>query len=966
MKYWQFTRVRSRFVLWFLLVALLPLILVSVILYHQRVQAIKIREFQKLVAIRDLKTDRIIAWLQEREGDVRTMAGDPELRTLETQANGELSLTRDMTDIRLARELLLRYLHNYHAFFEIFFIHRTSGRILLSTTLAHEGLEVTRTPYFIVPLETQKLFIQDIYYSEMDRTLTMAFSLPVFGLHNPKQIIGVLVAKIDLQNTLYSLLLNRTGMGDSGETLIVNQDLMALNNLRWHNQAPLQLQITATAAVLAAQGKTGIIETTDYRGKPVLAAYTYLPDMQWGLVAKQDLAELYEPIAFMLWQMVFLLGAASLVVIVIALILTKNISEPIITLNTISQKIADGNLSLRFPVQRKDELGALSRSLNKMTTALESRAELQQRSLDFSTFMMSADDVSEFRASLTRFLVEKTRSCLGVYYLLDPADRVFHPVFSLGAQRDRLRSFSADRFEGEWGHVLARKELSHITGLSERTQFIFITTAGDMRPSELLSIPIILDHTVEAIISLATLHEYTPMDLEFLKQNWFSVNTKFMSLHAVEHIKSLAQELHVKNRELKVQAEELQEQSRELEHQNIELAEKNRQIQEANRLKSEFLSNMSHELRTPLNSVIALSHVLLLQGSGRLSSEECHYLEIIERNGKHLLSLINDVLDLSKIEAGKIDIRLSLFSLRELIDSVKETLLPLVGEKDVELHVNIADDFPPLMSDQAKLRHILQNLVGNAIKFTDQGRIEIKATYTDASCELVIQDTGIGISSDDLPHIFEAFRQVDGSTSRRYEGAGLGLSIVARYVSLLEGTISVESALNQGTTFTLNFPLSVRHLMSPQSVAEHSSLTDDDSSEAHSDVPPQCSMASLLFVEDSEPAILQIRAVLERAGYHLTIARNGKEALEYVSDHIPDGIILDLMMPEIDGFEVLERIRSRPEIAHIPILILTAKDLTQQDLKRLSSNHVQQLIQKGDVNPEELLRKIQLMLNLCS
>jgi CheY-like chemotaxis protein/two-component sensor histidine kinase len=626
---------------------------------------------------------------------------------------------------------------------------------------------------------------------------------------------------------------------------------------------------------------------------------------------------------------------------------------------------------------------------------------------------------------------------------------------------------------------------------------------------------------------------------------------------------------------------------------------------------------MSHELRTPLNSVLALSRVLQMQGKNRLTDEETNYLAIIERNGKHLLSLINDILDLAKIESGRMELSIEELLLGDKIAVVAESLGPLCREKGIALVVNVDPNLPPLHSDARRVHQILQNIMGNAVKFTPTGSVTVAASHQNGQVEVTVTDTGIGIPERDLPHIFDEFRQVDGGTARSFEGSGLGLAIAARSVHLLGGRIEVQSKLGFGSTFTVTLPLTAGAADTTPTTADSSSrfknqetrvtpapaqpsrtvLVVDDSPEdatlianylstegyatliAHSgkdalllaetnrpfaitldvimpdldgwevlqrlkhnpataaipviivslsedrdtglalgavgvvskpvnrvallaevrrfttpgnasvmvvddadldrklmvdmlkiegmdvaqakggrqclellaakvpdvlvldlmmpemsgfDVldtllndyrtrslpvivvtakdlseedrnhlrgrvativeksrlsagdllkevgrilerfaklapiaaaPSVAPAKRILLVEDSEPAILQIRLVLEAAGYRVDVARGGQEAFDLMGDPPPDGIILDLMMPHIDGFAVLERLRSKPTTALTPVLILTAKDLTQEDLSRLSANNVRQLIQKGDVDRRELLRQVERLLS---
>lgn len=262
-----------------------------------------------------------------------------------------------------------------------------------------------------------------------------------------------------------------------------------------------------------------------------------------------------------------------------------------------------------------------------------------------------------------------------------------------------------------------------------------------------------------------------------------------------------------------------------------------------------------------------------------------------------------------------------------------------------------------MRSDAGKIRHILQNLLGNAIKFTEAGRVEISARQESAEIHIAVSDTGIGIAQDQLELIFDEFKQADGSNSRRFGGSGLGLAIARKYARLLGGEITVESVLGQGSVFTLRLPLHLEQDSSARSEA------DDNHTEARllpvsSGAASASGQKTLLVVEDSEPAVIQLKDIFEAPAYRMLVARNGQDALEIIQHTLPDAILLDLMMPGMDGFELLKTVRNVDRTAHLPVLILTAKAITKEELSFLKSNHVHQLIQKGDINRAELLEAV--------
>ena len=952
----QFRSVKARLILWLILVALLPLAVVEVLTYGQRVEDIKERELGKLRAVLEIKSQVVSNWLTERAASVRNIAGTREMEDLELvpAGNPEEASRREL--LARAEELLHNSARNYLEFEELFFIDPATARILASSNDALVGQDRSENPYFTEPLRTRTLHMKGIYYSEIKKKPSLTFSSPVFSHVDPSRLVGVLVARIDLENSFYPLLLNREGLGETGETLMVNAQGLALSELRWFKDAPLKLQIEAEPAKRAARGESGTIEHLDYRGVPVLAAYGHLENTGWGIVTKQDRTEIEARLLKIGHQTLALTALAALAAFALALVLGQSFARPILELARVAREMASGNLGARSLLRRSDEFGTLARAFNGMADAVSGQMQVLEGSGEIARDMAAHRDLPGFARGLLHKLIELTDSQLGAFYLCDCERRIFVPQTSFGMMPERLLPFDGGALEGEFAPVLTSGRISLIEGPGEESRFVFRTTAGALIPKQLLCIPVMVGDKVQAILTLGSLKGYSAPQRELLERSWLGMHTALSNLLSHEATARMAMELResneelaAANEELQSQSEELQSQSEELRAQARELQEKRSQVEQTDRLKSEFLSNMSHELRTPLNSVMALSQLMLSRGTGKLPEQDAEYLQIIDRNARHLLCLINDILDLSKIESGRMDIFWEEVEPRHLVVEAAETVRPLAKAKGLELMMAL-EELPLLRSDQDKVHQILLNLLSNAVKFTEQGRVEVRGRVQEGELLLGVQDTGIGIGAEHLEEIFDEFRQVDGSATRRFEGTGLGLAISRKLARLLGGDIEVMSEKGKGSTFLLRLPL----------------LRDGWES---SPLPPAAPAAAKVFeaaatggrrplilvVEDNEIATLQLRSVLEEAEYRVMTAAGGAEGLECVARELPDAILLDLMMPQMDGFAVLEQIRSTPRSATLPVLVLTAKEITAADRARLSHNHVQQLIQKGSLDRAQLL-----------
>jgi diguanylate cyclase (GGDEF)-like protein len=379
------------------------------------------------------------------------------------------------------------------------------------------------------------------------------------------------------------------------------------------------------------------------------------------------------------------------------------------------------------------------------------------------------------------------------------------------------------------------------------------------------------------------------------------------------------EELKVSKEELQDSLDELEANREELEKRNEDLASANVRLREMDRLKSEFLANMSHELRTPLTAVIGFSELLIDRVMGDLNEEQAGCVENVLTSGQHLLKLINDILDLSKIEAGKMEIHMEGFQLSAIVDFVRKIVSPLIEKKGQVLNVDVADGMPDIYADPGKIKQLLLNLVGNAIKFTpDGGRVGIRAEFKDNYFVLSVSDTGIGIRPEDRERIFQEFQQAEGSTSREYGGTGLGLTLTKRLAEMHGGRIELESEVGRGSRFTVYLPLRIekRPLLKEVEAAEKPE---------EAAVPPgRAEIQPLVLVVEDDPKLSRLLTVyLTQAGYRVETAMDGEEALRKAKELQPFAITLDIMLPKKDGWEVLQELKGMPETRDIPVTIVS-------------------------------------------
>jgi signal transduction histidine kinase/CheY-like chemotaxis protein len=430
-----------------------------------------------------------------------------------------------------------------------------------------------------------------------------------------------------------------------------------------------------------------------------------------------------------------------------------------------------------------------------------------------------------------------------------------------------------------------------------------------------------------------------------------------------EELERRSEALRETNEALAEKARLLSEQNRDIEVKNeeIELArrgleEKATQLALSSKYKSEFLANMSHELRTPLNSMLILSRLLAENESGALAEREVEFARTIHSAGDDLLALINDILDLSKVEAGRMELDLAAVVLSDVCQAAERAFRPYAEQKGLSFGVEIDPALPSsIVSDAQRLGQILKNLLSNAFKFTDAGGVTLSLRDAGGAICFTVADTGVGIPEDKLNLIFEAFQQADGTTSRKYGGTGLGLSISRELAHLLGGDLRVESEPREGSRFSLRLPLGA-DLAGPTLDAAGEATSSEHLGEA------PLRGRKVLVIDDDVRTGFALTAMLEQHGMKVVYAENGHEGIERLSQHADtDLVLLDVMMPGMNGYETAQAIRSIPRFALLPIITLTAKAMQRDREKALAAGASDYIAKPVDV--DELMAMMRGWLN---
>jgi HAMP domain-containing protein/signal transduction histidine kinase/CheY-like chemotaxis protein len=696
--------------------------------------------------------------------------------------------------------------------------------------------------------------------------------------------------------------------------------------------------------------------------------------------------------------------------------LAANLTTQVRAIAEVATAVTKGDLTRSIAVEAQGEVAELKDNINQMIANLRETTQksteqdwLKTNLAKFTRMLQGQRDMENMSKQILSELAPLVGAQVGVFYIADAAE-TDNSLRLLSSYAYRERKGLMNRFkpgEGLVGQAMLEKERIMITDVPD--DYIKISSGlGESAPLNIIVLPVLYEGQVKAVIELASFHRFSEIHQAFLDQLTESIGIVLNTIEATmrteqllkqsqsltdelqsrqtqltetnQRLEQQARSLQASEERLRLQQEQLQKTNEELEEkarllslQNIEVERKNREIEQArqaieekaeqlaltSKYKSEFLANMSHELRTPLNSMLILSKLLSENVDANLSQKQVEFANTIHAAGSDLLSLINDILDLAKIESGTMTVDVHELQIGDVAENLDRNFRQVAEDKKLEFNIHVDETAPKsIFTDSKRLHQVLRNLLSNALKFTPQGSVtlEVKAVSSGwrndneilnrAGTVLAfsVKDTGIGIPEDKQRIIFEAFQQVDGTTSRKYAGTGLGLSISREIARLLGGEITVESQIGEGSTFTLYLPHVYTGVTAPRTEMRPLRLNEPreaDLSPVDAEPDPSLYVQSeisddrndiqendkvLVIIEDDVTFARFLLFMAREAGFKGVVALRGESGLALARKLHPAAITLDLKLPDKDGWTILDRLKHDPETRHIPVHIISVAE----------------------------------------
>lgn len=636
-----------------------------------------------------------------------------------------------------------------------------------------------------------------------------------------------------------------------------------------------------------------------------------------------------------------------------------------------------------------------TKNTQELNTKLAQENKEKDLMAELENHLRGVEDLKKLSDNILHFFERKFQFPLSLFYIIQDEEKKIELFNTFGFKERRQRKSILQFGEGLIGECVKQKK--RITIEEPPKEYLKINSGlGDASPKHILLFPLLFEDKVIAAIELCSLKKVPLETQEFIasilpniaitiqmvlanrklsalldeteKQKQYLLQQEEELRSTNEELESQTQAIKQSEEELRSTNDELQDQVELIRKQKEEIDKKTEELIKSNRYKSEFLANMSHELRTPLNSLLILAQSLMKNKEDNLTQEQQEEIKIIFESGSDLLTLINDILDISKVEAGKLSIVINTVQLSDIKSVLERQFNQLAQNKNIGFNIEIDKSTPlDISTDQVRLLQVLKNLVSNAIKFTETGSVSLHINSDDTYFYFNVTDTGIGIPNDMQEHVFSAFEQVDGTTSRRYGGTGLGLAISKRLAHLMQGELTLKSIEGEGSTFSLQLPLAAPDSSQHESET-HSVTTKKDVQVKDIKISPlpgdvkddrellPSGKPVMLIIDDDILFAQSLSKIIRENDFYSLIAVTGKSGLGLANKYQPNGIILDLGLPDISGEEVLKQLKLDNETKDIPVHIISAQDKNDNILNKGAFSFLQKPVKEEDIS--HLLKQI--------
>lgn len=1021
---------------WFLLLSLVPLALISGLSYQTARNQLFESTVRNLEDVTRLQTAFIQAkfshWLVQLNAESERFSNSQFLETLiqrladQGKSPPEFIKSYAWAKIIDEKGIDLTNLLNSFNYHDVFLIDQ-QGNILFS--VAKEGdlgenlnqgyLATTRFSATVKQsLFSGKTVFSDLeYYAYSDNKMSAFVAAPLLDAHGEKLgVIAFQLSEDQINQTIgYSL-----QSEDSVRHYLLGRDLsLRTENALGETFPALKKPVDTTIAqawlhALSQPGNHDNAPSHIYvgpLGKRVLGVYGDLniAGVHWVHITEVDEQEAFAAANDLKLLTLILISTTFLLVILIALPVTRRIVKPILTISDALTKVSEGDLKQEIKSTASNELGLLARGFNQMIGSLQASSEaneqeqwLQDGMNAINKAMQGDQDIADLTRNIIGFLCPYLQAQMGAMYVVRNRRIQLMGSYAFSHRKGFQNHF--DIGEGMVGQAALEQQTLTLSPVPD-DYYAIASGLGETNPKVITICPLLWNNQVIALLEFATYAELNRHYNQLLVRVGTSIAVAVQTALARDNMQVLLTQTQAQAKELQTQEEALRSTNSVLEEQKqylklaadaqqktqVELEEKNSQLQvqqeelrvaneeleekasalkrsrdnidaknhdleiiqkdleqkaadlsSANHYKSEFLANMSHELRSPLNSLLILAKLLSENAQGNLTDKQVEFSRTIHESGSDLLNLINDILDLAKIESGKMDLQMEHIHLKNFVSGFQRKYQPLAANKGIEFVVECEHAPEVWRSDAQKLTQVINNLLSNAIKFTHQGCVTLRLSAIPKNCVLTtpglnadngfalcVTDTGVGIPEAQQQTIFEAFQQVDGSTNRQYGGTGLGLSISRELATLLGGEIQLYSTRDNGSTFTLYLPLTLSleaptKPTFPSKTVQNPRIPPTDPETHSRDIPDdrhtlKQTDRSLLIIEDDELFSTIVMDVARERGFKVLLANNGETGLQFAEQYLPSGIVLDIGLPGIDGWQVLERLKEASSTRHIPV-----------------------------------------------